>query len=237
MLKIIEKIHTKWLTIVLSFILFPALSYAWSGKVVNVADGDTITVRPENGPQIKVRLYGIDCPEKAQPYGQKARDFTASMVAGKFVDVEVKATDRYKRTVGLVSINGVNLNESIVKNGYAWVYRQYCKESFCMDWSKLESVARQQNNGMWADPHIIPPWDWRHSGGKKQVSGASYSGKTGNDQTQQNDAAGVYHGNVNSHKFHRLGCKHYNCKNCTATFGSKEDAVAAGYSPCGKCRP
>lgn len=222
-------------TIPLLLLLFiPILSFAWPGKVVNVSDGDTIKVL-HNGQQVKVRLYGIDCPEKAQAYGQKAREMTASMVAGRTVDIEVKDTDRYGRSVGLVSIDGVSLNEAMVRNGYAWVYRQYCKERFCSDWIDLESMARQQQKGMWADPHIIPPWDWRHSGGKQQVSRPSLGADKG--QVQQKDVAGVYHGNVRSHKFHRPGCQHYNCKNCTAVFKSREEAISAGYSPCGICRP
>lgn len=218
-------------------ILIPTLSHAWPGQVVNVSDGDTITVRRESGPQVKVRLYGIDAPEKAQPFGQKARDLTASMVAGRSVDIEEKATDRYGRTVGLVSINGDSLNEAIVRNGFAWVYQQYCKESFCSDWSKLESMARQHGMGMWADPHIIPPWDWRHNKGSRRQVAATETDDGNGQQVKPTAATGEFHGNVNSHKFHRPGCQHYNCKNCTAIFGAKEDAVAAGYSPCGICRP
>ncbi|MGD9950550.1 MAG: thermonuclease family protein [Desulfobulbus sp.] len=215
-------------------IFIPSLSLAWQGKVVNVSDGDTIKVL-HDGQQVKIRLYGIDCPEKAQAYGQKAREMTTSMVAGRTVDVEVKDTDRYGRSVGLVSIDGVSLNEAMVRNGYAWVYRQYCKELFCSDWIDLESVARQQQKGMWADPHIVPPWDWRHSGGKQLIPNTSLD--AGKSKVKSSDVAGGYHGNVRSHKFHRSGCQHYNCKNCTAIFGSREQAVSAGYSPCGICKP
>lgn len=218
----------------LLFLFIPTLSIAWPGKVVNVSDGDTISVL-HDGQQTKIRLYGIDCPEKAQSYGQKSREMTSAMVAGRTVEVEVKDTDRYGRSVGLVSIDGVSLNEAMVRNGYAWVYRQYCKERFCSDWIALESTARQQQKGMWADSHIIPPWDWRHSDGNQQISNTSSSGAK--SLAQKNDVAGGYHGNVRSHKFHRPGCQHYNCKNCTAVFGSREQAISSGYSPCGLCRP
>jgi len=100
-------------------------SFAWSAKVVSVSDGDTITVL-HFGHQEKIRLYGIDCPEKAQDYGQKAKDLTGALIAGRTVDVETKTVDRYGRTVGLVTVDGQSLNELIVQNGYAWVYRQYC---------------------------------------------------------------------------------------------------------------
>jgi len=210
-------------------------SFAWPGKVVNVSDGDTIKVL-HDGQQVKVRLYGIDCPERSQSYGHKAREVAASMVAGRTVNVEVKDIDRYGRSVGLVSIDGVSLNEAMVRNGYAWVYQQYCKERFCSDWINLESMARRQQKGMWADPHIIPPWDWRHSGSKQQFYKPT-SGVVGKSHIQSSDVAGGYHGNVRSHKFHRAGCQHYNCKNCTAIFGSREEAIQAGYSPCGICKP
>lgn len=217
------------------FILIPTIAFAWTGKVVNVSDGDTITVM-HDGTQTKVRLYGIDSPEKAQPFGQKARDLAASMVAGKTVEVKEMDTDRYGRTVGMVTVEGRGLNEAMVQNGYAWVYRQYCKERFCADWSGLEGSARQQGKGMWADPHIVPPWEWRHGGKQVAVANPTASDDEG-QAVKQDSSGGEFRGNVNSHKFHRPGCQHYNCKNCTATFGSRDKAVAAGYSPCGICRP
>ena len=136
-------------------------SESWSGEVVGVADGDTITVL-HNGKGERVRLYGIDTPEKRQAFGKKAKQFTSSMVFGKTVKVETKDFDRYGRTVGLVSINGESLNETLIKAGYAWVYSRYCKESFCKDWLNLESVARSGKIGLWSDPDPMPPWDFRH---------------------------------------------------------------------------
>jgi endonuclease YncB( thermonuclease family) len=110
---------------------------------------------------VKVRLYGIDTPEKGQDFGQKARDLTSGLVAGRNVEVAQKDVDRYGRVVGLVKVDGQNLNELIIQNGYAWVYRQYCKEKFCSDWIKSEEYARQQNKGMWSSSVVIPPWEWR----------------------------------------------------------------------------
>ena len=107
--------------------------HAWTGKVVGISDGDTIKVL-QNSKQVKIRLHGIDTPEKAQPFGKKAKQFTAKMVAGKIVDVKKTDTDRYGRTVAVITVNGKNLNESLVKSGFAWVYRKYCKQSYCNDW-------------------------------------------------------------------------------------------------------
>jgi hypothetical protein len=110
---------------------------------------------------VKVRLYGIDTPEKGQDFGQKAKDLTSSLVAGRNVEVEQKDVDRYGRVVGLVKVDGQSLNEMIIQNGYAWVYRQYCKEQFCSDWIRSEETARQQKKGIWSSPVVVPPWEWR----------------------------------------------------------------------------
>lgn len=120
------------------FLLFiPATCFSWPAKVVSVSDGDTITVL-HSGRQEKIRLYGIDTPEKNQDYGQQAKQITSTLIAGRKVDIETKAVDRYGRPVGLVTVDGQSLNELIVQNGSAWVYRQYCKERFCSDWILLE---------------------------------------------------------------------------------------------------
>jgi len=133
----------------------------WSGKVIGISDGDTITAL-HNGKGERIRLYGIDTPEKGQAFGKKAKQFTSSMVYGKTVDIEAKDIDRYGRTVGMVYVNGESLNEALVNNGYAWVYRKYCKEVFCNDWISLESAARYGKIGLWSAPNPIPPWDFRH---------------------------------------------------------------------------
>ena len=85
------------------------------------------------------------------------------MVAGRVVDVDPVATDRYGRTVGMVLVDGTNVNGELVRTGYAWVYRKYCKKSICSTWKDYEARARRDNIDMWQDPHIVPPWNWRHS--------------------------------------------------------------------------
>ncbi len=89
-----------WLALIF-FLVLPCPAWAWSGKVVGVSDGDTITVLRDKKPQ-KIRLYGIDCPEKRQPFANKAKQFTSELVLGKSVEVEPVATDRYGRTVAFV---------------------------------------------------------------------------------------------------------------------------------------
>ena len=92
--------------------------------MVGVADGDTITVL-HDGRGEKVRLYGVDCPEKNQDFGQRAKEFASQNVFGKVVEVEPIDTDRYGRTVGLVYLdNKYSLNEALINSGYAWVYKK-----------------------------------------------------------------------------------------------------------------
>ncbi len=125
----------KTLYLTLSFLLlFTVQTLAFTGKVVDVMDGDTVKVLDSSNQIIKVRLYGIDCPEKSQAFGQKAKEFVLSQVGGKTVDVEAIDTDKYGRTVGVVTVGRLILNAEIIKAGYAWYYAQYCKAQFCSEW-------------------------------------------------------------------------------------------------------
>jgi len=139
---------------------FPCLSWAWSGKVVGVADGDTITVLRDKE-QVRIRLYGIDTPEKGQAFGKKAKQFTSRMVFGKVVEVHQMDTDRYGRTVALVSVDKQLLNKELVKAGLAWVYDRYCSEPICESWRNFQLRARMDKRGLWSDPDRIPLWEYR----------------------------------------------------------------------------
>jgi micrococcal nuclease len=150
------------LSLYLIFLLgLPCPAWAWSGKVIGVADGDTITVLRDKQPH-KIRLYGIDCPEKRQPFGNKAKQFTSKLVFGKVVEVEPVDMDRYGRTVAFVRVENITLNEELIKEGFAWVYRKYCTLPVCNDrWDGLELNARLGKLGLWGDSDHIPPWDFR----------------------------------------------------------------------------
>jgi len=149
----------------LLLLLFPSLSWAWSGQVVGVTDGDTITVLHE-GRGEKIRLYGIDCPEKRQAFGTRAKEATSALVFGKVVEVEPVNVDRYGRTVALVTVGTTLVNEELVREGFAWVYTRYCKRSVCRAWGLLEEEAREARRGLWADPYWVPPWEFRRQGRK-----------------------------------------------------------------------
>ncbi len=226
-------------TVIVAFlaIFLPLTCLAWKGKVVGVADGDTITVL-HSGHGEKIRLFGVDCPEKRQAFGKRAKQFTSSLVYGKVVKVNPVARDRYGRTVALVSISGTLLNEELVKNGFAWVYSRYCHRSFCKKWHQLEEKARDLRIGLWADPYAIAPWKYRHSvrTGHHGLT-LSMNASTSKRKNSKSDTHMVYRGNIKSMVFHRPGCRYYNCSDCTVEFHSREEALAAGFTPCRKCSP
>jgi micrococcal nuclease len=139
-----------------------AFVHALTGKVVGVSDGDTITVL-DGTTEHKIRLFGVDSPEKHQPFGTRAKQFTSDMVFRKTVQVESVTRDRYGRTVGIVKVEGRTLNEELVRAGMAWVYPDYCKRSICTEWRSLESHAHAQRRGLWQDAHPVPPWNFRRS--------------------------------------------------------------------------
>jgi micrococcal nuclease len=135
-------------------------SIHFTGKVVGVSDGDTISVM-HNGRGQKIRLHGIDCPEKGQAFGQRAKQFTSALVFGKEVTVTVKDTDKYGRTIGEVKLlDGTVLNQELVKAGLAWWYRRYAPGDTVLE--GLEKGAREAKQGLWVEPNPVPPWEWRH---------------------------------------------------------------------------
>src|SRR5690349_17564434 len=131
-----------------------------SGRVVGIVDGDTLTVLDEARRQPRVRLAEIDTPEARQPYGSRARQALSDLAFGKFVRVVVQDTDRYGRTVGRVYAGPVDVNAEMVRQGAAWVYRQYSRDSSLL---RLEQEAREARRGLWALPEAerAPPWEWR----------------------------------------------------------------------------
>jgi len=146
------------LNIIVILMLLPASTFAWSGKCVGIQDGDTITVLTEGKRQVRIRLYGIDCPESGQAFGTKAKQYTADMVFKKDVEIKSTDTDRYGRTIAWVYIGEKCVNEEILKAGLAWHYKKYSKERYLAD---LEDQARERKIGLWSDPHCMPPWEWR----------------------------------------------------------------------------
>ncbi len=134
---------------------------AWQGDVVKVLDGDSIRVR-KNNEIIEIRLYGIDCPEWKQDYGNRAKRFTKARLLHKNVGVEPRDVDRYDRIVSLVTHDGHLINRELVANGLAWVYTKYCREEpLCTELHSLEQEARKQRRGLWKDKNAMSPSQWK----------------------------------------------------------------------------
>ncbi|MEM9253919.1 MAG: thermonuclease family protein [Pseudomonadota bacterium] len=130
-----------------------------SGRVVRVADGDTVSILDRQRKQHKVRLFGIDTPERDQPYGLQAAGVLQQLVDDREVGVIVVTTDDYGRNVGTVYLGDINVNLAMVAGGSAWWYRYYAPHDRALQ--SAETKAREQGLGLWAGDDPIPPWDWR----------------------------------------------------------------------------
>jgi endonuclease YncB( thermonuclease family) len=136
------------------------------GHVVGVADGDTITVLDARKVQHKIRLAGIDAPEKAQPFGNRSKESLSELAFDKDASVETEKLDRYGRSVGKVLVNGRDVNLVQVERGMAWFYRQYQREQSPGDrklYDAAEASAKMDKRGLWHDADPMPPWDYRKS--------------------------------------------------------------------------
>ena len=131
-----------------------------SGRVIRVSDGDTITVLLNEKP-IKIRLYGVDCPERGQDFGTKAKQFTSRMAFGKQARIDPVEEDRYGRVVAWVWFEDINLNRELVRAGLAWHYRRYAPTAF--DLFRLETEAKAKGIGLWSLAKPIPPWEFRRA--------------------------------------------------------------------------
>ena len=160
------------------------------GRVVRVADGDTLTILdatgttvvspvanatplgqrascplPASPTQHKIRLNGIDAPEKSQAFGQKSKQHLSSLVFGKDVCVKYKSRDKYGRILGTVYIDGLDVNLEMLRVGLAWHYKRFDSTPA---YAAAESEARQNRRGLWSDSNPIPPEQFRHASSNKR---------------------------------------------------------------------
>jgi micrococcal nuclease len=153
------------IVILLISVLLPVPSHASirtiEGTVISVSDGDTFKLETSEGTKVKVRLYGIDAPEKKQPYGNEAFDALKSKILRQGVTVDVVTIDRYKRTVGIVSLNGRNINIEMIREGWAWAYTEYLKRPYASEYINAENEARAKGLGLWKQRNPQPPWEFR----------------------------------------------------------------------------
>jgi len=137
----------------------PLPAFDLTGRVVRVADGDTLSLLDHNNSQHKIRLHGIDTPEREQRYGKQARDALVALVDGKTVGVVVLGEDSYGRVDGTVYLDKRNINLAMVTAGHAWWYRHYAPDDHLLEMAEAE--ARSAKRGLWARPDPMPPWEWR----------------------------------------------------------------------------
>ncbi|MBX3652067.1 MAG: thermonuclease family protein [Burkholderiales bacterium] len=151
----------------------PAAAGTLEGRVIHVADGDTLTVLDSNRLTHKVRIAGIDAPERGQPFGRRAQETLAALAWNRQVLVSGKKIDRYWRRVGIVRVAppgcddcppAIDIGLSMLDAGLAWHYRAYEREQPAAErenYRRAESAARTAQLGLWADAAAMPPWDWR----------------------------------------------------------------------------
>lgn len=204
------------------------------GRVVSVADGDTITILDATNQQHKIRFNGIDAPEKDQAFGQAAKQNLASLVFGKDVVVQWSKRDKYGRTVGTVFVGSTNANLEQLRGGFAWFYRQYISDIPAANrsiYERAEAEARAARRGLWSQPNPQPPWEFRHGPTPPTSSAPPISGSPP-------ARAGQIIGNRNSLIYHRPDCPDYGkvSERNRVPFGSEEEAQRAGYRRAGNCR-
>jgi endonuclease YncB( thermonuclease family) len=140
-------------------------AYSIQGRVVGVSDGDTITVLDSTKTQHKIRLAGIDAPEKKQTFGQASKKRLSNLVFGREVVLDCGKTDRYRREVCVVMVDGQDANLAQVKAGMAWWYWKYKKEQTSqqrVSYEAAEATAKAGRVGLWSEADPVPPWEWRH---------------------------------------------------------------------------
>ena len=150
----------KWIIV---FIFFSINAFAnFSAKVIKVIDGDTVEVLTTKNNKIKVRLIDIDAPEHGQPYSHKSKQYLASLIDQKQVLIIDKGKDIYKRTLAIILYHQMNINQEMVKSGYAWAYR-FKNNATNQKFLKIEAKARQKKLGLWQDKQPIEPWVYKQS--------------------------------------------------------------------------
>lgn len=158
--------EAKKVLVTLSLLLAVTSAFAgqFSARVVGVIDGDTIDVLAAGNEQIRIRISGIDAPERRQAFGQVAKRKMSDLVMGKVVLVEGAKRDRYGRLIGKVIVDGDDAGLSLIRSGLAWHYKRYQKDQSLRDrgmYSAAEDSARVEGVGLWSARDAVPPWEWR----------------------------------------------------------------------------
>jgi endonuclease YncB( thermonuclease family) len=219
---------------VLALLLFSPVAFSQSnelrGRVVSVADGDTVTVLDNSNTQYKIRFNGIDAPESKQDFGQVSKRHLSDLVFGKDVTVRWSKKDKYGRIVGTVFVGGTNVNLEQLRAGLAWYYRQYASDvpqENRQAYERAEADARAAKIGLWQQPNPQPPWEFRHP---DQAS-------TNQPTQQTRQQSGKIIGNKNSQIYHLSNCPDYSksAEKNRVYFESEAEAQRAGFRKARNC--
>jgi endonuclease YncB( thermonuclease family) len=196
------------------------------GKVINVHDGDTVTVLDQDGKKFNIRLAGIDAPELKQEVGSVSQQNLSRLVLGKQVSIYWSKIDKYRRTVGTIMLDGHDVNIEQVKAGLAWHFKKYADEQPPEDrrtYAAAEQSARAAKLGLWKDEAPLAPGDWRQAVKTKRWGPPP--------------PEGTIVGNSNSKKYHRPDCAGYRdmAEKNRVFFKTVAEAEAAGYKRAGNC--
>jgi endonuclease YncB( thermonuclease family) len=192
----------------------------FEAKVVSIVDGDTFDAVPLDSKleTIRIRLHGIDTPERGEPFSTAATRSARVLLFDRRVTVDGRDVDRYGRLVARVSVAGDDAGTALVLAGLACHYVAYSSDALL---AAAEADARRHRRGFWAPSAQRPPC-------------AIEALRTAEGRTARPGAA-VFHGNTSSRVYHAPSCRNYNCRNCTRPFSSEEEARAAGFRPAGDC--
>ncbi len=226
----------KALPLLLAFLL-PLLALSQSQR--GVTDGDTVRVLTGDKRQLRVRLNGIDAPEKTQPFGERSRQWLAACVFGKDLLLVASGTDRYGRTLGVLKLGAEDVNLASVKNGWAWWYRAYARGR--LDLSAAERNAREARRGLWAGPTPQAPWDYRRASRTRlgtsspappRAAGPGRRPSPRRAATKAEAKGDVVYVIETGRRYHKAGCGSL-WHSCIKT--TRKAARAMGLTPCQRC--
>jgi endonuclease YncB( thermonuclease family) len=219
------------------------------GEVVAIADGDTLTVLDLDKRQHRVRLLGIDAPERGQDFGERSRQSLADLVFNKRVHIVIPKLDRYGRKLGKVTLGRTDVNLEQIRAGMAWYYRQYQEDVFKEDraaYDRAEREARGAKRGLWANPKPTPPWEFRRTergrreGTEEHPPRQPQPAPSPRQEARAGDGAqlGPIVGNRRSMIYHWPGCPNYSQISPAnrVLFPTREVAERAGYRAARNCR-
>lgn len=190
----------------------------FEAQVVSIIDGDTIDVVTDAKRAIRIRIEGIDAPERGEPFNDAARRFARVMLFDKPAKIHGRDVDRYGRLVARVTVEDSDTSVEIVKAGLACHYLQYSSDPAL---ARAQEQARTEGRGFWV-PNAAKPRCTQVS------SNAASVAKSGSSEI-------VFHGNASSRVYHTPTCRNYNCQRCTRIFRSEAEAQSAGFRPAGDC--